>query len=761
MLSHEAYFNQLSIPCHSMNFDGTLLYVNSAWSSLLGYDQTEVANTSFFDYLPAYQRDSLSHKLRKALERKSSPPIITLKIRHQQGHAVIVKFNASITETPDGANFDCFLTDITQEHVTQDRYRQLFTHSSSGVVIFEAINDGEDFLFVDVNPRVEEIEKTSKTEMIGKTVAELFPGAPDTAIFDGFQKAYRTGKTITVPVTLYKDDKRIGYRINTITKLPSGQLYVIYSDESAIEISRRLLDTILNTINLIVCTTLRGEELYSCNDYFLRIAGYTNLEEFKQNHRCLCDLFVEDKRRGYIGKTVDGLQWTDYIMRHQANTTVKTKLHAQGDPKHEKIFSIHVELLDFDEEERMLVIMHDITIQEQYQTSLRNEIAHQTGKIQHLYELLSQSEKISHFGVIESTLQHPEGSWSDGVYALIEDIDKTVEASIDTWVDHIHPEDLDKVCCRYHTDLKPGDHQPVEYRIRTIRGNIRHIHSLSQLISSDDESDTGHNIQRLVIVLRDISQEKQMEQLTNEHHHLLARQQHLDSLREMFKNISHHWRQPLNIITLGSALLRDKFDAGHLASDDLEHFIHTVQQETAYLSQTINQFREISIQTKEPSLTKLHTEIANSVELLRPKLTQNRIELIEDYEAVTIMAIPNELMRVLNGMLENSIESIIKHRHNHPGHVGKIEIVLKRQDDKIRLSLKDNGEGISQEVQEKMFEPYFTTKFQSRGAGLSLSLNRWIINTYFKGEIFLNRDFHEGAEFIIEFPADTHPAHLA
>jgi PAS domain S-box-containing protein len=126
----------------------------------------------------------------------------------------------------------------SQEHLEdrlkeyQARYRTLFDHVSSGVAIYEAANDGEDFIFVDFNPAAEEIEQIKKEELIGKSVVEVFPGVKEFGLFDVFQRVYKTGIPEHHPVSVYKDERIAGWRENYVFKLPSGLIVAIYDDVS-------------------------------------------------------------------------------------------------------------------------------------------------------------------------------------------------------------------------------------------------------------------------------------------------------------------------------------------------------------------------------------------------------------------------------------------------------------------------------------------------------------------------------------------------
>jgi len=115
----------------------------------------------------------------------------------------------------------------------QAKFKVLFDNVSSGVAIYEAINDGEDFIFVDFNTAAEEIEHTKKEELTGKRVTEVFPGVKQFGLFDVFRRVYKTGTPEHHPVSIYKDQKVAGWRENYVFRLPSGRIVAVYDDIGA------------------------------------------------------------------------------------------------------------------------------------------------------------------------------------------------------------------------------------------------------------------------------------------------------------------------------------------------------------------------------------------------------------------------------------------------------------------------------------------------------------------------------------------------
>jgi len=115
----------------------------------------------------------------------------------------------------------------------QAKFRGLFDHVCSGVAIYEARNDGEDFVFADFNPAAEQIEHISKEELIGRKVTDVFPGVKQFGLLDVLRRVYKTGTPEHHPVSVYKDQRIAGWRENYVYRLPSGHVVAVYDDISA------------------------------------------------------------------------------------------------------------------------------------------------------------------------------------------------------------------------------------------------------------------------------------------------------------------------------------------------------------------------------------------------------------------------------------------------------------------------------------------------------------------------------------------------
>ena len=110
------------------------------------------------------------------------------------------------------------------------RFKKMFENMSSGVAVYQARNDGENFVIVDFNKAGEKIEGVRREDLIGRSVIEIFPGVIDFGLFDVFQRVWKTGTPEHHPISLYKDKRIVGWRENYVYRLPSGEIVAVYDD---------------------------------------------------------------------------------------------------------------------------------------------------------------------------------------------------------------------------------------------------------------------------------------------------------------------------------------------------------------------------------------------------------------------------------------------------------------------------------------------------------------------------------------------------
>jgi len=112
----------------------------------------------------------------------------------------------------------------------ESRLKDMFENLKSGVAIYQLSADGENFIITGFNRAAELIEQTSRENLIGRNVAEVFPGVTDFGLLEVFHRVWKTGKAEHFPISFYQDGRISGWRENYIYKLPNGDIVSIYDD---------------------------------------------------------------------------------------------------------------------------------------------------------------------------------------------------------------------------------------------------------------------------------------------------------------------------------------------------------------------------------------------------------------------------------------------------------------------------------------------------------------------------------------------------
>jgi signal transduction histidine kinase len=157
---------------------------------------------------------------------------------------------------------------VTPDYENEKRHLEIFNHISSGIAVYEAVENGSDFIFKDFNSAAESIEKTPREKVIGHKVTEIFPGIREMTLLETFQRVWKTGKPEHHPITIYADEHLIGWRENYVYKLPSNEIVAVYEDvtermlaERDILQLKRLYAT-LSQINQAIVRVEEQSELY-------------------------------------------------------------------------------------------------------------------------------------------------------------------------------------------------------------------------------------------------------------------------------------------------------------------------------------------------------------------------------------------------------------------------------------------------------------------------------------------------------------------
>jgi len=222
----------------------------------------------------------------------------------------------------------------------------------------------------------------------------------------------------------------------------------------------------------------------------------------------------------------------------------------------------------------------------------------------------------------------------------------------------------------------------------------------------------------------------------------------LASVGELVAGVAHEVNNPLTGIIGYAQLLAERQDVPQNVKEDLQK-IYEESQRTVRIVQNLLRFAR---QYKpEKSLVNINELLERTLELEAYKLRTSNIGLSTKLAAnpPLILADYNQIQQVILNIVTNAEQSIADIRRK-----GKITLTTVVIADYVRISISDNGPGISPANMIKIFDPFFTTKSESGGSGLGLSVCHGIITEH-GGNIYAESTLGKGTTFIIELPIAT------
>ena len=225
----------------------------------------------------------------------------------------------------------------------------------------------------------------------------------------------------------------------------------------------------------------------------------------------------------------------------------------------------------------------------------------------------------------------------------------------------------------------------------------------------------------------------------------------LASVGELAAGIAHEINNPLASINEEAGLMKDLMDPAFgtpVEPHELVHYLDSIQ-ESVFRCRDITRkllgfVRKTDIELKEQDIHKLIDEVVDG--LLGHEMVVSNIEVTRDYgeDVPKLVTDGNQLEQVLLNILNNALDAM----EDEPG---KIAIVTRRTDDKVRINLSDTGKGMNREQLEHIFVPFYTTKEVGKGTGLGLSVSYGIVRDL-GGEIEVQSSPGQGSTFTLVLP---------
>ena len=247
-----------------------------------------------------------------------------------------------------------------------------------------------------------------------------------------------------------------------------------------------------------------------------------------------------------------------------------------------------------------------------------------------------------------------------------------------------------------------------------------------------------------IITANDITQRVQAEQQ-------LAQASKMATLGEMSAGVAHELNQPLTVIKTGSSFLLRKIKAAQpIRTEDLNTLAEEMDAQVDRASRIINHLREFGRKTEmHKTAVEINEAIQGMLMVMEKQLELRQIKVLLklDPKLPRVLGDKNRLEQVFINLAMNARDAL-----DGPADKEKwIRIHSSFENDWVKIDFSDNGCGISKEVQEKIFEPFFSTKGVGQGTGLGLSISYGIIRDYL-GKIQVTSKVGAGTTFSLQFP---------
>jgi PAS domain S-box-containing protein len=324
-------------------------------------------------------------------------------------------------------------------------------------------------------------------------------------------------------------------------------------------------------------------------------------------------------------------------------------------------------------------------------------------------------------------------------------------SNLEGWMASIHPEDRDDTLKVFDECVQSGDTKAMEYRRRTKSGEWLWIRSTGRVTEYDD----GHKPLRMTGVHADITERKQAEAEMRALERQLQQTQRLESLGVLAGGIAHDFNNILAIILgyCGLTKMDHKTTESNIAEIEkaVERAAELCRQMLAYAGKAPFEKTEVNITTVADEMIKmLRATIPQNV-VIKPEFSDDLPHVLGD---------ASQIRQIVMNLVINASEAIAEAQ-------GEIRVCLAITEIKARqaarnylgdaitpgwyvcLEVSDNGGGMSEETYNRIFEPFYTTKFYGRGLGMSAIMG--IIQAH-NGALQLFSEHGKGTTFKVYLP---------
>ncbi len=262
---------------------------------------------------------------------------------------------------------------------------------------------------------------------------------------------------------------------------------------------------------------------------------------------------------------------------------------------------------------------------------------------------------------------------------------------------------------------------------------------------------TIEGVRYFTAIVRDVSLRKYREQQDKQHLDDLAHGIRLGLMGEMASGIAHEVNQPLSAISSYTQVSLNLIDSENPDLVQLTDILYKTQKQALRAGQIVRRMREfVKSHAKHRSTVDVNSLVLDAVDLCMADLKQNRIKLVFELKSnlPPIYVDHIQIEQVIINLIRNSVEAF----QDLPEEQQR-QLTIHSQltsNNGIQVSVKDNGSGLDEDQRQKISTPFYTTK--TNGMGMGLSISRSLIEAH-EGTLLFNSKLGKGTTFYFTLPA--------
>ncbi len=642
--------------------------------------------------------------------------------------------------------------DVTEEYRMQaalqeseTRFRELFKNMSSGVAVYQAVDQGNDFVFLDLNKAGEKIEQVTAEDLLGKRLTRVFPQVEQFGLLGVLQRVWHTGDPEYLQATEYMDERISGWRENYVYKLPSGEVVAVFDDvtqrkqaEQELQKSERKYRTLFETMAQGVVYQDPQGNIFSANPAAERILGLS-LDQMQGRTSM-------DPRWKAVDENKNELPGED----HPAMVALKT-----GQP----VLDLMQGIFNPQKNDYVWILVNSIP-----------HFAEGSGEITQVYSTFLDitKRKRSEEALRESEARYRElfNSIRDAI--LVADTDRNI-IDCNTAFTELFGYNLEEIkgqkTYAVYNDLDEFRHMGEE--IKKNIGNPNFLYTINYIKKNREVFPGETNVFYLknkrnevtgfIGIIRDVSEREQAQAEKDRLEMQLRQAQKMEAIGRLAGGVAHDFNNLLTTITGNAELGLMDLDS----SQELYGLMQEIKDAGERAGNLTRQLLAFSRrQILQPEIQDLNDLILDLEKMLRRLIG-------EDISLKTHLSSSLGLVEVDPGQMEQVIMNLAVNARDAMPAGGQLSIETANIDldesyarghghlvtpgPYVMLAVSDTGMGMSLEMQDHVFDPFFTTKEKGKGTGLGLSTVYGIVKQS-KGNIWVYSEPGQGTTFKIYLP---------